>query len=488
MAAAAELPRDLVFVDLETTGADAAYDRITEVGLIRVCDGNLVEEWSSLVRPECSIPEYIEAMTGISNEMVADAPRFEDVASVVRRKLEGAVFVAHNARFDYSFLRAEFGRLELHFSAPVLCTVKLSRRLYPGHARHNLDALMERHGLTCTARHRALGDAGVLYEFWRTMCRDLPHFELAGAVQSLLSAHRLPAQLPPDLADDLPEGPGVYRFFDADDAVLYVGKSGSLRAGVCSHFAAENGGSSKGRLAAQVRRVDWLETRGLLGAMLKEAEWLRTLQPICNRRRKGDQSVTLLPARPGLAAPPGPPVEPVPMDKLEAADLQHCFGVFHSDKDARKALGEIARAQQLCLKVLGLEDSPGSCLAYQCGRCRGACAGKEPRALHDVRLMVALSSLKLKAWPFPGRVALRERDFRGSALHVVDHWSYLGTARTDEELAEIGAGRSEAAFDPDVYRILVRHLGRNPNLDWIDLRAEAAVSSVPRRRTMQRLQ
>src|ERR1700743_1501717 len=133
----------LAFVDLETTGGNAAYDRITEIGIVRVEKGELLEEWSSLVNPECPISPYIEAFTGISSEMVADAPLFGNIAATVRDKLRGAVFVAHNARFDYSFLRSEFRRLGVEFSAEVMCTVKLSRRLFPAHARHNLDAVME---------------------------------------------------------------------------------------------------------------------------------------------------------------------------------------------------------------------------------------------------------------------------------------------------------------------------------------------------------
>ena len=156
---AAELPQDLVFVDLETTGGNAAYHRITEVGIVRMHDGVVIEEWNSLVNPECPIPAYIAAFTGITDEMVANAPRFADIASLMLEKLRGPVFVAHNARFDYSFLRTEFRRLDMNFSAPVLCTVKLSRRLFPQFPRHSLDAVMERHRLTCTARHRALGDA-----------------------------------------------------------------------------------------------------------------------------------------------------------------------------------------------------------------------------------------------------------------------------------------------------------------------------------------
>jgi DNA polymerase-3 subunit epsilon len=166
------------------------------------------------------------------------------------------------------------------------------------------------------------------------------------------------------------------------------------------------------------------------------------------------------------------------IDSVDPADLEQCFGVFHSDKDARKALGDIARAQRLCLKVLGLEDGAGSCLAYQIGQCRGACVGKEPLMLHDLRVRLALSSLKLKPWPFPGRIALRERDPRsgefqgapGADLHVIDHWTYLGTARSEDELAVLRARPAGAGFDVDVYRILVRYFSNHPKLDWIDLR------------------
>jgi DNA polymerase-3 subunit epsilon len=479
MAAAENLPQDLVFVDLETTGGRAAYDRITEVGIVRVSNGELVEEWSSLVNPERPIPTYIEGFTGISNAMVADAPRFGEIAAVVRQKLQGAVFVAHNARFDYSFLRSEFLKSDMNFSAKVLCTVKLSRRLFPEYARHNLDAVMERNGLTCGARHRALGDARVLHDFWFKLRRDVAEPRLAAAVQTVLGAHKLPAHLPPGLADDLPEGPGVYRFFGEGDTLLYVGKSNSLRSRVCGHFGAEDADSLNRRLAGQVRRVDWVETAGELGAMLQEAEWIRTQKPPFNRRTKSNAQPHTLRARtPQTPAGLACLVEAVAIDGVDFADLMQCFGVFHTEKDARKALCDIARAHELCLKVLGLEDSAGSCFAYQVGKCRGACLGKEPLILHNMRLQLALSSLKLKSWPFPGRIALRERDPRGGMpermqgadLHVVDHWTYLGTARTEEELADLGAKESSAGFDVDVYRILVRYFAKNPGLDWLDLR------------------
>ncbi len=480
MVAAEDLPQDLVFVDLETTGGSAAQDRITEVGIVRVHDGELVEEWSSLVNPERPIPAYIEAFTGISDAMVAGAPRFGEIAAVVREKLQGAVFVAHNARFDYSFLRSEFLKSDVKFSAKVLCTVKLSRRLFPEYVRHNLDAVMERNGLTCDARHRALGDARVLHDFWVKLRREVAEPRLAAAVRTLLGAHKLPAHLPPDLLDDMPDGPGAYRFFGDDDVLLYVGKSNSLRSRVSGHFDAEGADSKDRRLGRDVRRVDWVETAGELGAILQEAEWIRAHKPLYDQRSKSKAHPHTLRGRASMTqAGQLYRALAVPIDVVDSADLAGCFGVFHSEKDARKALGDIAGAHRLCLKVMGLEDGAGSCLAYQVGKCKGACLGKEPLILHNTRLQLALSSLKLKSWPFPGRVALRERDARGGGmpgymqtadLHVIDHWAYLGTARTEEELAELRFRESSAAFDVDVYRILVRHFAKQPKLDWVDLR------------------
>ena len=467
----------LAFVDLETTGGNAACDRITEIGIVRVQNGELLEEWSSLINPECPISPYIEAFTGISSEMVADAPLFANVASTVFEKLRGAVFIAHNARFDHSFLRAEFRKVGIAYSPEALCTVKLSRRLFPEHVRHNLDAVIERHALSCSARHRALGDARVLWDLWSKLQREIPSQAFAAAAaHAVLSVPKLPAQLPAGLADELPESPGVYRFFGEDGALLYIGRSNSLRSKILSQLADPRAGSREQKLAAQVQRVDWQLTAGELGAMLLEAQWIRSQQPRYSRHTRSNlESVTLRPDAAGR-------VRIQRIDMLEPEDLAESFGVFHSDKDARKALVDIARAAQLCLKVLGLEESEGSCFALQVGKCRGACAGKEPLILHAMRLKMALAALKIKSWPFPGRIALRERPTgaflpdgtRGGEFHVLDRWMYLGSARSEEELAALGARRAYPAFDVDVYKILQRYFSNHPNLDWHDLSVQPA--------------
>jgi DNA polymerase III subunit epsilon len=210
---------------------------------------------------------------------------------------------------------------------------------------------------------------------------------------------------------------------------------------------------------------------------LLESNWIKTKNPLFNRRPKNSaESVTLRPAS-DLSGR----IRIQRLDALEPQDVTQSFGVFHSEKDAHKALTDIARAQQLCLKVLGLETSAGSCFALQVGKCKGACVGKEPLILHNMRTQLALSSLKIKSWPFPGRIALHERHSsgfaadgsRGGEFHVLDHWSYLGTARSEEQLAVLGAARDDTAFDVDVYRILVRYFSNHPKFDWHDLREQS---------------
>lgn len=462
------LDGEIACVDLETTGGHPLLHRVIEVGIVVLRGGAVVEEWSSLVNPGVRIPRSIAAFTGITDDMVADAPSFADLREEVLGRLEGRLFAAHNARFDYGFLRSEFRRLGVRFRAPVLCTVKLSRRLDAGERGHSLDAVMARHGIECAARHRALGDAQVLARLLPILRERHGADRLGQVVAELLREAPLPPQLDPELLEDLPEAPGVYRFFGDNDVLLYVGKSVNLRTRVLAHFAADHRDSKKARLARQVRRVDWQETAGELGALLLESRWVKELEPLHNRRLRAARecwTIVLEPDGQGLrariaeigAASPSRPGLAVLRGGDAAEADGRCFGVFRSKRDAHKALEEIVRAQQLCRKELGLEPGDGSCFGFQVGRCRGPCAGKEPRALHAARAQLALAPHRLRPWPFRGRVGVLERDWRGrQELHVFDRWRYLGTV--DDEGALAAFGRGEGAFDIDVYRILERFL------------------------------
>ena len=467
------LAQAVAFVDLETTGTTATRDRVTEVAIVRVADGELVEEWSTLVDPGCPIPEDIQALTGITNEMVRGAPAFERIAKDVLDRIEGHLFVAHNARFDYGFLKNEFARAGLSFTADVLCTVRLSRRLYPEAAGHGLDALIERHGLVAgdepadpdrrTGRHSALGDARALHRFIQVAEREKPPAEIEAAVRRILKIPSLPPQLPADALEGLPDGPGVYRFFGVNDLPLYIGKSVNLRERVRSHFSSDYRNANDLRLSAEIRRLDWIETAGELGALLLESRLVKAVAPLHNARLRRRRTTCVL-RLPSLAAAP----EILRFDEVDwdarAEGAETLYGPFSSPRAVREMLEGLAGEHGLCWRQLGWEKRGGPCFARQVRKCRGACVGEESPEVHNLRLATALSRWKLADWPFAGPVALVECDpVRGrEEAHVVHRWRHLGTARDEDEARGIAGGRREAEFDPDIYHLLRKWLEAHP--------------------------
>ena len=446
-------------VDVETTGGHPAWHRITEIAIVGMRAGEVEWEWSQLVNPGGRIPPSIQQLTGISDEMVADAPPFAAIADEVEARLAGRRFVAHNARFDYGFVRTELRRVGRPFAAPLACTVRLSRELYPEQPRHNLDAIIARHGLECASRHRALPDAQVLAQLWGALRREWPADALDAALDRVGRRPSLPSHLSPDLVDDLPEACGVYRFIGEGDALIYVGKALNLRERVLSHFMSAGRDAKSQRLAAQVRRIEWTETAGELGALLLEARVVRESKPVYNRRLRGGGELFTWRVEDDGSAPQLTALE----GPLPPGDI---FGLYRSARQARTALTKLARDQKLCLRVLGLEPGgDGSCFGHQVGRCAGACVGAEPRLKHNLRLKLALAPHKLRSWPYKGAVALEETSAMGlKQWHVLDGWQYLGSVQPDEvdpvEATRVGLAKPQAGFDPDVYRILARHLTR----------------------------
>lgn len=273
----------LVFVDLETTGGSSAEHRITEIGVVEI--GPLgVSTWTTLVNPGQSIPPFIQQLTGISDAMVRDAPSFASLAPALFERLDGKLFVAHNASFDRGFLRAEFERAGFAFNPDVLCTVRLSRALFPREPRHGLDALIERHGLVPAARHRALADADLLWQFWRQLHDIVPLERLRDQIARTTRHFRLAGDLTEAWLDSAPAGCGAYALFGEGDEALYVGRSVRVRQRLRALLTGERRSSKEMRLAQQVRRVEWRETGNELGAMLAEAQWIARLRPSYNRR------------------------------------------------------------------------------------------------------------------------------------------------------------------------------------------------------------
>lgn len=426
------LDRPLVFLDLETTGATASYDRITEIGLIEVENGRYIGEWSTLVNPEMPIPPFISALTGIRDDMVAGAPRFAEVAQGLKERLHGKVLIAHNAHFDYGFLKAEFARLETRYTADLVCTVKLSRKLYPGHARHNLDTLMQRHGIACESRHRALGDARVLWDLVQKWRAELGADAISVAARVQVKPPALPPAVSAHVLDDLPETPGVYIFYGDEARPVYIGKSANLRSRVLAHFSGEKKTTADLKLFQQVRRIDWQETTGELGALLEEARLGRALLPATSRQARRNGDVCVFTWQPGLRQAPLL-VSAADLDFRNAAGV---YGAFRSRRAALAALEKLAQKFDLCRAECGLETGAG------------ASSGE-----HDLRLMEALCELKLQTWPFKGAIGVREARAQHGELHVLDQWCYLGTVRSENDLATLAA---RPAFDLDIYKILQR--------------------------------
>ena len=463
------LDRQLVFLDLETTGATAWADRITEIGLVEVDRGHFVGEWSSLVNPQRRIPPAIQALTGITDAMVADAPTFEELAEALYQRLSGKVLVAHNARFDYGFLRNEFRRLGYDYSPRVLCTVKLSRRLFPQERRHNLDSLIERHNLSCDNRHRALADARVLWDFTQHVHHELGDTAIRQVVDDLLRTPALPAGLPPDAMKGLPDTPGVYIFFGENDTALYVGKSINLRSRVMSHFSGDHSTSKDMHISRDIRRIEWVETAGDFGALIKEAQLVKRLAPLHNRRLRESKDVCTWYWNPA----DGPKVPNLlNFSEIESGHLGHVYGTFRSKRAARDALKNIADDYGLCLIHLGLEKGSGSCFAHQIRKCRGACVGRETELNHAMRVSMALSKMRIAPWPFRNRILVRERNsITGlTEMHMIDHWRYLGTYRTQMDLFDQYDTRHQPAFDVDTYKLLATALKNPPaNLEITEL-------------------
>src|SRR5258708_5219783 len=207
------LPSKLAFVDIETTGMRSSYDRIIEIGILRVEDNQLVDTFQTLINPQSHLPKEITNLTGITQNDIENAPTFRQVKDDIIEILADCTFVAHNVRFDYAFLKHELLRENITYSAKHFCTVRLSRMLFPQWQRHNLDAVISECNITCINRHRAFDDAKVLHEFYQHILKTIPNEKFEKALAKTMKKPSLPVNLPLEEIEKLPEKPGVYIFY-----------------------------------------------------------------------------------------------------------------------------------------------------------------------------------------------------------------------------------------------------------------------------------
>ena len=443
---------DLAFVDIETTGSHFDRDRITEIG-IKTLASNQIQVWEQLINPETFIPQNIQRLTGISPQMVENQPSFEQIARDLKQELEGKIFVAHNARFDYGFIKASFKRIGIEFKPKVLCTVKLSRLLFPEQPRHNLDTIINAHGLLVSARHRALGDADLLLQFWKVCETKFGKEKLNEVINQLIGNPSLPPNIDKALIDSIPEAPGCYIFYGENKIPLYIGKSISLRSRVMGHFQGALTQRKEMKLSLQIRDIDWIETSGELGALILESRLIKERMPSMNiklRRSKDLCAWSLVEDDSGVLTP-----VLVTHHQLAPGLQENLYGLFYSKREAHAYLKAIAKKHHLCEALLGIEKriEGKACFGYQVKQCGGACLNLTPISLHNLQLKTALELFKVQVWPYAGPIAIKE----GGEMIVIDQWCYLGTAINQDELYEL-AESGEAEFDLDIYKIVKKAL------------------------------
>jgi len=440
--------RKLCFIDLETTGVSPLRDRIIEIGIV-VIDGETIERYSTFVNPEVRLPPEITRITGITSQDLEFAPTFSEVVDRVEELTADALFIAHNARFDYAFLKHEFARLDRPFSRKTLCTVRLSRALFPGHPRYNLDAVTTFLGLSISDRHRALPDAEALVHIYeKAMVRD----DFDNTVAKLLKKPTLPMQLSEEVLDSLPDTPGVYTFVDSEGTILYVGKSINIRTRVKSHFMSDYARTTDLAMSRQIQQVYAEETAGELGALIRESRMVKQMSPVYNRAlRRSRQMIVALFARENTL----PTITLAPLSEVPLESVENILACFKSQKQATEKLREIAREFKLCPKYLGLERGAGRCFASQLGACMGICDGMVDLEYHD-RFTDGFQKLRVPPWPFPEATTLVEESERFRETHFIYKWCYMGSVIENKSTQEVSKNPYTHAFDWDEYKILAR--------------------------------
>jgi DNA polymerase III subunit epsilon len=454
------LTQPLAFVDIETTGGSHFTSRVLEVGVVRVEGNRIVASYQTLLHPDEPVPAFITGLTGITDEQVVSAPRFAQVADDLAEILDGAIFVAHNVRFDYAFLKMEFERLGVPFRPQLLCTVRLSRRLFPQFRTHKLADLIVRHGLEAPSRHRAFDDAQCLWQFYQLCLAEFDLDTFEEALRAQLSAQSIPSQLDRAQVEALPDGPGVYVFEDDEGRPLYVGKSVGVKRRVMSHFSSDYERGAELKLAQAVRRLRGIPTHGELSALILESDMIKDLQPHYNRAGRSRERVAMVLS---VRSQEGY----LTVELREASEVQpdeglRLLAVYTTLGRARQSLHSVALRYRLCPKLMGLERTTRACFQSQLGKCERACEGREAPDGYNRRFEAAFEQQRVVTWPYAGPVLIREQSpgLGGASGFVVDNWCLLAKLREFED----GTVETEAEahrFDLDRYRIIRRYL-ENP--------------------------
>jgi DNA polymerase-3 subunit epsilon len=365
-------------IDIETCGGRFEFQkgRITEICIV-VHDGlQVVETWSTLINPECNISPYFISITGITNDMVRDAPKFHEVAKKILELTENKIFVAHNVGFDYGFIRDEFASLGYKYRRDTLCTVRLSRKLIPGRISYSLGHLCASLGIDIENRHRAEGDAvatAKLFDLLLYLKSQHPQYKSMG-VEEIMT--RRVDKIKEYILKKLPESCGVYYFLNKDRQIIYIGKSTNMYQRAMSHF---NTKEQKGKkMLNDLMNVDYVETGSELVALLVESEEIKKHKPKYNRMRKSEEfthSIDWFRDKNNILN-----FKIVPYEESESAILS-----FNTYSSARERLEGWLEQETLCLRYCHLSGEDAVCFNHQIKTCNGICAGEEEAEEYNKR-------------------------------------------------------------------------------------------------------
>lgn len=374
-------------VDIETTGGHASSHGITEIAIV-ISDGtNVLDRFETLINPQQEIPIFIQSLTGISDEMVADAPLFADVAERIFQLLEGKIFVAHNVNFDYSFVIYHLKKSGFQLNSRKLCTVRLARKVLTGYPSYSLGKLCRSLNIVIENRHRAMGDAIATTSLLGLIVANDLNNEIAQALKVNSKEQLLPPNLPKKQILDLPHKPGVYYFKDKNEKIIYVGKAINLYKRVCSHFSNNNPDKKKQSFLREIKSVHHEVCGTELQALILETLEIKRLWPTHNRALKSPES------RYGLY-----------VYETQAGYLSLGIGKkmkslkpyysFNSQTEGFALLKKMKEEFNLCPKLSFLQNNKNPCTALAESKCLGACEKLESTRLYNERVNQALATLK----------------------------------------------------------------------------------------------
>lgn len=445
----------LALIDLKTTGLHVINDRITEVAVIIISEMGIVSSWHQLINPKRTLSREALHLTVLTNTDLCEAPEFKEISTELFLLLQDCVLVAHNVRFDLSFLKNEFKRVGLTYQTQALCTIRLFRKLEPFYENYHIDALAVHYGINASSRHQALDDANILYQLLMCLFKKYTTAKVLATAKLIYQKSSLPPKLKTCL-QNVPETCGVYFFYTENSNIpLYIGKSVSLRQRILSHFQNDYLSAKEFNLSQQVERIEFISTPGELSALLLESKLIKEYMPIYNKRLRRKKEIV------GFKLALIDDYLHVSLTR-RSTEKEHSeiLGAFSSMTAAKEILIQIVKEFDLCPKLCGLENTKTSCFSFHLKRCNGACISLESSENYNKKVQEAFKKYTPSLWPYKGMIAIKEICPINQTIHylIFNQWRSLGVVNCLTEINALNAINEPLSHQYDVYKILKNFL------------------------------